>query len=68
MPFFGDLFDAAFKANQRNVRLLDAWLERPARAERASRGLLLAIVLGLLALVLGVIGLVVLAVGFLIGL
>ena len=68
VPFFGDLFDAAFKANQRNVRLLDAWLERPARAERASRGLLLAIVVGLLALVLGVFGLVVLAIGFLIGL
>jgi hypothetical protein len=28
VPIAGDLFDAAFKANQRNVRLLEAWLER----------------------------------------
>lgn len=28
VPLFGDVFDAAFKANQRNVRLLRAHLER----------------------------------------
>jgi hypothetical protein len=37
VPFAGDLFDAAWKANQRNVRLLNDWLARPARAERSSR-------------------------------
>jgi len=37
IPFAGDLFDAAFKANQRNVRLLEHWLERPRKAERSSR-------------------------------
>ena len=28
VPLAGDVFDAAFKANQRNVRLLDDWLDR----------------------------------------
>ena len=34
VPLAGDVFDAAWKANQRNVRLLGVWLEQPARAER----------------------------------
>src|SRR6478752_3090128 len=29
VPIFGDIFDAAWKANQQNVRLLNAWAERP---------------------------------------
>jgi hypothetical protein len=37
IPFAGDVFDAAFKANQRNVRLLNAWLDQPLEATRASR-------------------------------
>lgn len=45
IPFAGDVFDAAFKANQRNVRLLNAYLEQPARAARASRGFLLSLAL-----------------------
>jgi hypothetical protein len=65
VPFFGDVFDAAFKANQRNVRLLDAWLERPARAERASRGLLAGILALLAAALLGGLALVFLAIAFL---
>ena len=28
VPLAGDIFDAAFKANRRNVRLLRCWLER----------------------------------------
>ena len=51
VPFAGDVFDAAFKANQRNVRLLGQWLDKPQRAESSSRLLLAGIVLGLLALV-----------------
>jgi Domain of unknown function (DUF4112) len=49
VPLAGDAFDAAWKANQRNVRLLDEWLDRPARAERASQLFLFMIVLGLAA-------------------
>ena len=37
VPFAGDVFDAAFKANQRNVQLLDAWLDQPKRTERSTR-------------------------------
>jgi Domain of unknown function (DUF4112) len=37
IPFLGDLFDAAWKANVRNVRLLEAWAERPHQIERGSR-------------------------------
>ena len=54
MPFAGDAFDAFFKANQRNVKLLDGWLDQPEKAERSSRAfglaLLLAVVLFLLVL------------------
>lgn len=50
VPLAGDLFDAAWKANQRNVRLLSAWLERPARVERASGLFLLGLAITILAL------------------
>jgi hypothetical protein len=49
IPFAGDVFDAAWKANQRNVRLLNQWLERPARAERSSRLLVLITIAALVA-------------------
>jgi len=41
VPIAGDVFDAAWKANQKNVRLLNAWAERPHQTRRAS-GLFLA--------------------------
>jgi uncharacterized protein DUF4112 len=53
VPLIGDLFDAAWKANVRNVRLLDAWAERPHATRRASRlflVLLTAALVGLAAL------------------
>ena len=50
IPFAGDVFDAAWKANQRNVRLLNQWLERPARAERSSLLLVLGLLAGVVAL------------------
>ncbi|HYR33299.1 MAG TPA: DUF4112 domain-containing protein [Burkholderiales bacterium] len=42
VPIAGDVFDAAWKANQKNVRLLNAWAERPHQTRRAS-GLFLAV-------------------------
>jgi hypothetical protein len=49
IPFAGDVFDAVWKANQRNVTLLNAHLENPGRARAASRtfviGLICALVL-----------------------
>src|SRR3954469_22710924 len=55
VPLFGDAFDAAWKANQKNVKLLNAWAERPHRTRRAS-GLFLAGLALSLALFLGVCG------------
>lgn len=52
IPVAGDVFDALYKANQRNVRLLNDYLDRPERAVRSSRlllfGLTLAVVVFLL--------------------
>ena len=58
VPFAGDVFDAAWKANQRNVRLLDAWIERPEKAERSSRLFAALLILGVAAFLalLGVLG------------
>src|SRR5258708_15237272 len=52
VPLFGDAFDAAWKANQKNVRLLNDWAGEPHRTRRAS-GLFLA---GLTAALLAVCG------------
>jgi hypothetical protein len=58
IPFAGDVFDAAWKANQRNVRLLDGWLERPEKAERSSRlfGALLILGIAVFLALLGLLG------------
>ena len=50
IPLVGDVFDAVWKANQRNVRLLDTWLERPAPTARSTRLLALLVGLALVAL------------------
>ena len=50
VPFVGDAFDAAWKANQRNVRLLDAWVAQPKKTARATRLFGVGLGLGLVAL------------------
>jgi len=52
IPFAGDVFDAAFKANQRNVQLLDAWLDAPRRTERSTRTFAALLVLALVTVLL----------------
>jgi hypothetical protein len=37
IPLLGDIFDFAFKAQTRNLALLDAWLGSPTRTVRKSR-------------------------------
>jgi hypothetical protein len=37
VPLLGDLFDATWKSNTRNRRVLEAWLADPARTERRSK-------------------------------
>jgi len=57
IPFAGDAFDAVFKANQRNVRLLNGWLDHPRMTERASRAFGIALVLGVVLFLLLLAGL-----------
>ena len=56
IPFAGDVFDAAFKANQRNVQLLEAWLNQPRRTERSTRAFAAMLIVALVA-VLALVGL-----------
>ena len=67
VPFAGDVFDAAWKANQRNVRLLDAWVARPARAERSSRLFLAGLALALVAVALVPLGVTYILLRWLVG-
>jgi hypothetical protein len=53
VPIIGDIFDFAWKANLRNVALLERHLAAPGGAERADRSFVLLVVLGVLALALG---------------
>ena len=57
VPLLGDLFDFAFKANRRNLRLLEQFAAEPVRTRKASR-------IGVAATI-GVIGFIVVAVAFL---
>ncbi len=57
VPFLGDIFDFAWKANLRNVALLERHLAAPARAARADRSFVLLVMCGVLALVLGLLAL-----------
>jgi hypothetical protein len=53
VPLVGDLFDFVFKAQTRNLQLLDAWMASPQRtARRSRRGLLLVPLTVLLVFVL----------------
>jgi len=49
VPVFGDLFDVAWKANNRNMALLERYIDRPAATRQSSRALLFAMI-GVLAL------------------
>ena len=51
IPILGDLFDVAWRANSRNVRLLESWRERPATTKRASALTVGGILVALLVLV-----------------
>jgi hypothetical protein len=53
IPFAGDLFDAGWKANQRNVRLLRGYLIDPRRTSRASAGVVAVLGLLVAAFLLG---------------
>ena len=54
IPLLGDLFDAGWKANIRNMALLDQHLHQPSAVRRSSRRVLLLVGLGL-ALILALV-------------
>ena len=47
VPLLGDLFDAGFKANLRNLALVDAHVQAPATARRAGRRFVLLLAGGI---------------------
>jgi hypothetical protein len=53
IPLLGDLFDAGFKANMRNLALLDLHVQAPTASRRASRQFVALLALLLVLLVLG---------------
>ncbi|MGH7578974.1 MAG: DUF4112 domain-containing protein [Gemmatimonadales bacterium] len=59
VPFLGDLFDAGFKANMRNLALLDRHAQRPAQSRRASRRFVAVLVVLLGLVLLGAVALAV---------
>jgi hypothetical protein len=54
VPFLGDVFDAAWKANQRNADLLNAWLDSPNKAAAATRVYLFLVLMLMVFLVLAI--------------
>ena len=68
MPILGDLFDIGFKANIRNLALLDGFLQRPARCAARADASPRLIVVGLLLLTAGAIAFAVVLVRLLSGL
>ncbi len=58
VPMLGDLMDVAWKANSKNVALLEAHLEShseiPRRQKRADRGFVLLLLVGFVFLVIGI--------------
>jgi hypothetical protein len=59
IPILGDLFDIAFKANIRNLALLDGFVQQPVEVRRTSRRFVGLLVAGLVLLTAGAIALAV---------
>ena len=53
VPLVGDLFDLGWKANRRNLALLDELVERPADTRRRSRLIVAAVLGGAVGVVAG---------------
>ena len=61
VPVAGDLFDAVFKAHQRNHALLERWLGQPRRVETMSRLALWAVPVAALLAIVATLGLAIAA-------
>lgn len=67
IPVFGDVFDFGWKANVRNVVLLERWLHDPQQARAASGAAIVAIVALALLLVAGFFALAVWVIRLIVG-
>jgi hypothetical protein len=59
IPLAGDLFDIGWKANRRNLDLLERWVAAPAATRAASTATLAGVLVAVLALVAGLVWLAV---------
>jgi hypothetical protein len=57
VPFIGDIFDFAWKANLRNVALLERHLAVPSLAKSADRSFIVFVTFGVFVMVLGLLAL-----------
>lgn len=62
IPIVGDLFDAVYKANQRNIELFEAHVQNPQRSQRRSRVIVGLLLVLLLAVIVGVAALAVMTI------
>lgn len=53
VPFFGDLFDAGFKAQLRNMKLIDQYMLNPKQVKQKSWALLIAMLFAFFILLFG---------------
>ena len=53
-PVFGDLFDVAWKANVKNIELLETHLQSPTKSKRANRWFVYLVLAALVFLVIGI--------------
>lgn len=68
VPLLGDLFDASWKANRRNVALLEEYVARPGPARRSSQLVLAAVLAVILMTVVAMAALTVLLLRWIAGL
>jgi hypothetical protein len=68
VPVLGDMFDVGWRANMRNVELLEGHLGAPSGAKPANRWVTAAVLLALLLLAVGAIWLSVAIIRFIAGL
>ena len=59
VPLLGDLFDVAFKANTRNLKLLERYAEQPERVKATSRWFVIGILVALAVITIAAVALVI---------
>lgn len=67
IPIAGDLFDVAWKANTRNMALLERYIEKPAATRKSSSMMVIAMIATLVVLAIGGIALAVIVVRWMLG-